>query len=323
MLSTCERETLTWLSSSMLLLSMKFDQGRSEWIFGKDDCFCWRVVDIVNKGLGVVARRTIHRGERIMAESPLAVCSKQDGHLHDEHINAVVKVLAPVARAAFYQLSQAAQVHGTCKTAPGIWRSNAYPKGPPEGRVEQAVYPGICRLNHSCVPNTHNAWSEVLGQQTIHAMHRISEGEEITVSYLTPGLERHRRQQHLRSKFGFECTCALCSLAGASRDASDTRQRRIAAIDGALSAGSEARRALGAQITSLVTEKLRLLREEGMPETWGHVDMVYAFSQSCAEGDLAAADHWMRHAIKAARRGLGSDSKVVLDAERIGCFSDA
>jgi len=53
------------------------------------------------------------------------------------------------------------------------------------------------------------------------------------------------------------------------------------------------------------------------------VDMVYAFSQSCAEGDLAAADHWMRHAIKAARRGLGSDSKVVLDAERIGCFSDA
>ena len=281
---------------------------------------CWRVVQIAGKGHGVEATREIVRGERIMREWPLAVCCKLHGaRISDASICARINALTPDASAAYYQLSQSAAVHGAVvKTAEGIWRSNAYPKGPPEGRIEQAVYTGICRLNHACRPNTHNAWSVALGQQTIHAVQRIRKGEEITVSYLEPGLEWHQRQQHMLSQFGCACECALCSLpAGRERERSDANQRRIAAIDSVLSGSSEARRAVGTQIIDYVQEKVRLLEAEGMPQVWAHMDMVHAFTRCCVEGDIPAANEWMRRAIKAAKSGLGGDSKVVGDLENI------
>ena len=107
------------------LLCKQVVQERTEWIFSSGQC--WHVTALDGKGYGVIATRTIGRGERIMAESPLATCTKQPYRSHDARLFArTVDSLLPAQRAAFYELSQSELLYGTQKTAESVWRSNAY-----------------------------------------------------------------------------------------------------------------------------------------------------------------------------------------------------
>lgn len=45
------------------------------------------------------------------------------------------------------------------------------------------VYPTICLINHSCLPNCHNNWNGEANHETIHAIRPIKAGEEITILY--------------------------------------------------------------------------------------------------------------------------------------------
>ena len=184
------------------------------------------------------------------------------------------------------------------------------------GSREGAVFADACRINHACCPNAHICWSKALAKQTVHAVHEIAAGDEITVSYAEPGSVCAARRSHLRNTFGFDCTCVLCALTGEALRASDARQRRLAALV-ALLAVPHARRAAGTKTVDLVTEKLRLLKAEGLPVEWAHMDMVDAFTCCCVAGDFAAARPWMLSAIQAAQTMLGKDSKVVHDLERV------
>ena len=133
---------------------------------------------------------------------------------------------------------------------------------------------------------------------------------------MDPGSYRVQRQTHLSSKFGFECDCALCTLPSDAVESSDARQRLINEIDSATASYSGERHS-HPETLLLVSEKLRLLKAEGMPEEWGHMDMVCAFTHCCAEGNYAAARKWMRRAISAARLMLGDDSHTVAELEAI------
>ena len=290
--------------------------GRTEWIFATPHC--WHIAALNGKGLGVVATRIIGRGERIMAESPLATCSKHPRRRQDARVFArAVDRLLPAQRAAFYDLSQSELVYGTRKTAEGVWRSNAFPTVEhDDGRTEAAVFAQVCRLNHACAPNAHVAWSMSRAEQTVHAIREIAAGDEITVSYAAPGTECAARRLHLRNTFGFECDCSLCALTGAEMQASDVRQARLGELS-ALLARSPSSGASSAQTVGLVTEKLHLLKAEGLPVEWAHMDMVTAFTSCCCRGEFALARLWMQQAIEAAQTMLGKDSKVVQDLESI------
>ena len=143
----------------------------------------WHVEAIEGKGYGVVATSAIQAGERLLAERPLATCTKY-GTLQDNRVFAkTVNALGSVDRKAFFELSQSERLYGARKTAEGVWRSNAYPlREHPDGRKEAAVYAYCCRINHACMPNVHIAWSESISMQTVHAIRPIAAGEEITVS---------------------------------------------------------------------------------------------------------------------------------------------
>ena len=147
-------------------------------------------------------------------------------------------------------------------------------------------------------------------------MRSIDEGEEITICYMDPGQPRDARRARLRTKFGFECECSLCSLTGEALNASNERQLRIGEIDVITARGDDDSRP-HPQMVPLVTEKLRLLKAEGLPEAWGHMDMVCAFARCCVDGDRAAAHSWMHRAIKAARILLGDDAQVIKDLQQI------
>ena len=268
-----------------------------------------RLQRVAGKGFGLVARRRIEVGERLLDEKPLAICSRtEESQQSAELIRAAVEALDASSRALFDALAW----HGSpeVKTVEGVWWSNALPAGG-EGRMAAATYAIISRINHSCQPSAHTAWNERTGRQTLHACQSIVAGEEISISYVEPGLTRRARQTLLREKFGFECACALCSLRGDALTQSDARQQRISEIDAITDDDGSGQ--AHPQMVSLVEEKLSLLVAEGLPRAWGHMDMAMAFARCVADQRVAEAKAWIEEAVEASRMLLGDDAQAVLD----------
>eukprot|EP01129_Flabellula_baltica_P014030 TRINITY_DN6640_c0_g1_i1.p1 TRINITY_DN6640_c0_g1~~TRINITY_DN6640_c0_g1_i1.p1 ORF type:complete len:439 (-),score=59.87 TRINITY_DN6640_c0_g1_i1:3-1319(-) len=70
------------------------------------------------------------------------------------------------------------------------------------------LYPNACLINHSCNPNTVPCFE---GEKVVlRAIRPISEGEEITVTYVEIGASRQDRQTELKENFYFECSCTTC-----------------------------------------------------------------------------------------------------------------
>lgn len=113
----------------------------------------------------------------------------------------------------------------------GIVKTNALPCGPDS--TIGGVYPTICLINYSCLPNAHNSWNSDTKCETIHAIRFIKEGEEITISYDKGGLSISRRA-YLKDAFGFDCNCSLCILSLADLQASDARRCQIQLLDNAI-----------------------------------------------------------------------------------------
>jgi SET domain len=113
----------------------------------------------------------------------------------------------------------------------GIVKTNALPCG--SGSMIGGVYPTICRINHSCLPNAHNSWNSETRCETIHAIRYIKSGEEITISYDRGGPSGSRRT-YLKDAFGFDCNCGVCSLSLANLQISDARRMRIQSLDSAI-----------------------------------------------------------------------------------------
>lgn len=125
-----------------------------------------------------------------------------------------------------------------------------------------SVYPAAAILNHSCVPNcalwyasAAEAQANVAGrtftaeerrgltppQQTprvmvIRTLTTVRAGEELCHAYTDAAVTRDQRQAHLRSAYGFTCTCAACTAPDGSAFATERFQlatadgRRVAAV---------------------------------------------------------------------------------------------
>ncbi|KAE8453013.1 hypothetical protein EG329_012200 [Mollisiaceae sp. DMI_Dod_QoI] len=92
-----------------------------------------------------------------------------------------------------------------------IFRSNAFQLATKE--IYQAVFPGISRINHDCVPNAQGNWSEGLGRFNVHATRDIRRDEEVSLSYLGDvAALRDARWGKLKDGYGFECGCEACDL---------------------------------------------------------------------------------------------------------------
>ncbi|KFX91231.1 hypothetical protein V490_06014 [Pseudogymnoascus sp. VKM F-3557] len=161
------------------------------------------------KGLAIFAKEKIPRGTRLVAESPLlkAPIGHSTGGASVMH--------------AFNNLSASSQqayleLHGYASEYTKI-RHN-WDKLKDLDRQVLAIYVANCwgrdvfrlasRFNHSCIPNTHNAYNSTIRKETFHNIRDIEAGEELTVSYVNI-CSRSERQARL-SKWGFECTCPAC-----------------------------------------------------------------------------------------------------------------
>lgn len=190
------------------------------------------------KGLGIFAARPIAKGTRILSERPLLIVHSERQVFAalrqiDEDTKRKVASLSvhPVQKSSVASWGQAlwhaispiitsTATTSTEKALAPIWssltqyptllsvfRNNNFDIG--DGR--QAMFSDICRLNHSCVPNSQGNFNKQLGQFTIHAIQPIEKDAEITISYLNEhGALKESRQGRLKHSYGFLCDCPAC-----------------------------------------------------------------------------------------------------------------
>lgn len=237
------------------------------------------------KGKGIVARFNIAQGKRILCERPLftnpnlSLLSAMEGNIATK-----LKALSKTEQRQFLSLHN--NFPGKYPFS-GIVRTNALPCGP--GSAIGGVYPTICLINHSCLPNAHNSWNSETKCETIHAIRYIKAGEEITISY-DQGGPSESRHAHLKEAFGFDCNCALCSLPPADLQTSDARRLQIQNLDRTIGDPERVMNKPDACLADCYL-LLQVLKEEYEGDAGALIARLYydAFQISITHGDQARA----------------------------------
>lgn len=184
----------------------------------KSENLLWRLDAIPGKGKALIATEDIAPGTLILSDPALITteCITSE-ETTEKDLGRALRALPKDLQRAYLSLHNNYPGEGNPLT--NIVRSNGYPLGPSGAG---GVFVNVSRINHSCKPNAKHTWNSKLQQQTVYAIRKIHEGEEITLSYLAGG-SSEERQGILKSHFRFECKCELCSLPPNALRASDGR----------------------------------------------------------------------------------------------------
>ena len=264
----------------------------------------FNIQQVPGKGKGLVARFNIGKGKLIISEKPLLTMSNISSiSLAESTIAAKLKTLSRTDQRLFLSLHN--NFPGKHPFS-GIVRTNALPCGPDS--VTGGVYPTICLINHSCLPNAHNNWNSEAKCETIHATRFIKAGEEITISY-DKGGPYDARRAHLKNAFGFVCSCSLCILPPADLQASDARRYQIQLLDEAI---GDPERVIMRPEESLADchSLLQVLEEEYKDGAGVLMARVYydAFQISITHGDQARASAFAEKGYRSRVMCEGEDS---------------
>jgi len=179
----------------------------------------YQLQQIPGEGRGLIARRNMTRGQRILAESPLFTFPNiEDTMPIKQIIGPKVQALNGEQRRTFFGLFNNFRYFGTTGSI-GIIKTNAL-------RVDHetdAVFPTFSLTNHSCLSNASYSWDGNIMKGTLHAIRDISAGDEIKIAY-----GDHRRGSAGR----FVCLCPLCTTdnrAGLAR--SDRRREEMSILE--------------------------------------------------------------------------------------------
>jgi hypothetical protein len=72
------------------------------------------------------------------------------------------------------------------------------------------IFLHAARFNHSCHPNANFNWNANIERETIHIIHDVKKGDEITLSYCDMTHEKTLRAWELKH-YGFTCDCEVCT----------------------------------------------------------------------------------------------------------------
>ncbi|KAJ4394754.1 SET domain-containing protein 5 [Gnomoniopsis smithogilvyi] len=193
--------------------------------------------EVPGKGTGLVANRTIKRGEPIMTWQPtFMIHRKLTDDLEPDDLRYILdaalnKLPAPRRRAFLQQLGQ----FGGHRVS-DILLTNAFQMDVGEDGDEGhhlGNFPDVSRFNHDCRPNVAFRIDEKLTHHT-HAVRDIPAGEELTLSYMNPFETHAVRQQHILRSWGFQCTCQHCSMSEEGIRDSDARLYEIDELEAEL-----------------------------------------------------------------------------------------
>ncbi|KAJ9501435.1 hypothetical protein H2202_003229 [Exophiala xenobiotica] len=270
----------------------------------------WYVQDIPGKGKGVVAKRDLHRGDRITAFTPYLLVHMESELSIDER----EKFLA----IAVDQLPAASQEHYFSLAT--IWDEAGYEvqdvvkangfEMQVGGQMHVAVFPETSRMNHACSPNAQYYLEPDLLTHFVHASRDIAADEEITISYAPPLRFHDARQKYLLDYFHFTCTCSRCQ----NGVASDHALHDIDVLQSSLGNWKPESTAS----VKKAEELIRLYKQEGLD---GFLDTAYGYAALTynAVGSVRGAKKYAKLAAEAAAMKYGpshSDVNVWKELER-------
>ena len=264
----------------------------------------FEIQTVPGKGRGLVARTDIAKDTRILQENPLFTSLNLSTiNLMESTIATKLKSLSKDQHRQFFSLH-----NNFSRKYPfsGVMKTNALPCGPDS--IIGGIYPTICLINHSCLPNAHNNWNSDTEWETIHAIRHINVGDEITISYDRGGPSEARRP-FLKDAFGFDCSCSICSLPSPELERSDARRLKIQHLDDAIGDGN---RVMNRPDECLADCRslLQTLEEEHHGGAGVLVARLYydAFQISITHGDQARASVFAQEGYKARVICEGEDS---------------
>ena len=125
-----------------------------------------------------------------------------------------------------------------------ILKTNAFATGIQDAQLPAGLFLTASRINHSCIPNADNFFGDESGWKSLVANRDITEGEEITVSYVERLKQRTERRRRLKN-WAIDCQCPGCDVNHPDTHAHEYRLKRIALLyqdpnmdfDGRLKAG--------------------------------------------------------------------------------------
>jgi hypothetical protein len=145
--------------------------------------------------------------------------------------------------------------------------------------------------------NAQKHWNQRIKRHTVYALRDIPKDEEITIYYLGYDSSREVRQKKLQDKFGFLCSCRLCSLPAQQSRKLDERLERIDYLDDLIGRdGMQMQFSL--RSLRYADERVRLYNERG-PGNSG-LPRVYldAAQIAVANGDLARGRIFAERAVE-------------------------
>ncbi|KAK4462951.1 SET domain-containing protein 5 [Cladorrhinum samala] len=254
------------------------------------------------KGMGLIANRTIRKGEIIMQRTPsLLIQAKAHVYLDREvreklYEAALGRLPEPTRRKFLRQYGDTAYM----KVDKNAFRLEVDGREPLSEHF--AVFPDVSRMNHDCRPNIHYRITNLT--HTTVAVRDIHPGEELTVSYIYGRLVRSKRQTRLSDSWGFDCTCSQCTLPELESMASDARVREISRLEKeiedkmARNGGREVKPEMAGRLVKLYLDE-RL--EAYMAPTYTRAALIYSMF-----GDEEKATEYAREAVAALEREYGS-----------------
>ncbi|PQE08320.1 SET domain-containing protein [Rutstroemia sp. NJR-2017a BVV2] len=196
----------------------------------------FEVRHMTGRGMGVVANRTIQRGDRLFAYPVIGIFHndafvKKDPVSYKEHVKLFEKAVTQLPPSTAEKL-WALGAHETNRQGQDgegvIGRLNTNTFG--EQFIAQdhsIVVPETARMNHDCRPNANYYLDPLTLTHYTHAARTIHPGEEVTITYTDP-LQPHSIRQHaIHHSWGFHCTCSLCSSPPTHRALSNSRIQKI------------------------------------------------------------------------------------------------
>ncbi|KFH43761.1 SET domain-containing protein-like protein [Hapsidospora chrysogenum ATCC 11550] len=299
----------------------------------------YRICPVPGKGLGLVAKTTIRRGQRILLETPLI---RQDRYEDDDE--AVMSQYRNLSDEQKRQIMSLHNVRPGWEPLAGVTYTNAIALG--RTGTEVGLFATASRINHACSPNTTHSWRKDLERLAVYATRDIEAGEEITSNYIKNLARYKHRQRHLRQTLCFTCSCWLCELPPEERLLSDNRIRVIDAI-GRRVRDNTVRGTTSSADLRLIRKLLQLYEQESVVDDHPAIAYRHAFLIALRHGHgcrasifaersaaILAVVHgedgtetrmmreWAREALCKLRHGACEEQCPLVDDEEGGRFED-
>ncbi|KAL5450312.1 hypothetical protein PMIN07_001309 [Paraphaeosphaeria minitans] len=205
---------------------------------------------VSGKGYGSFALKDLKRGTRILSDSPLLTIANGDYLVAD--IEEAFAKLSVDEQKLYWSLASShgqdpkkwpSRIHESVKgrelqriqeqhkarvgkepSLLSIFQNNCMEMGKGAG-----IFPNAARFNHSCTPNASFNWNANMQRETVHIIHDVKAGEQITLSYCDMTHEKTLRAWELKH-YGFSCDCPACvreeaDADGFAREGVDRRYR--------------------------------------------------------------------------------------------------